>query len=402
MDAQRTRPTLAVWKFASCDGCQLSLLDCEDELLAVADHVQIAYFLEATRATVAGPYDLSLVEGSVTTAGDIERIEQIRAASRRLVTIGACATSGGSRPCGTTSTSTSTPASSTRRPSTSRRWRRRRRMQPLSSWSAGPSTLSTSESAASTGCRPNGSWPSSRRSARAHLALETVRWVAAFDFPDHEWPGELVALRIRASTRSPAGGSLDEGLDSGRRVRAHSSRNRSSTRRPHARIVDRGEYLLGPLARFGSTPMSSHPWRRRRLRIRPVADERTCPLDLAVEVLYACDEALRIIDRYREPDHPAVEVVARPGVGCGWTEAPRGMLWHRYECDPEGSIVDARIVPPTSQNQAAIERDLFHFVQRHLDLPDEELGRRAEQVIRSYDPCISCATHFLDLTVDRA
>jgi len=90
-----SRPTLGVWKFASCDGCQLSLLDCEDELLAVADRVQIAYFLEATRASVEGPYDLSLVEGSVTTAHDVERIQQIRAASRRLVTIGACATSGG-------------------------------------------------------------------------------------------------------------------------------------------------------------------------------------------------------------------------------------------------------------------------------------------------------------------
>jgi coenzyme F420-reducing hydrogenase gamma subunit len=90
-----SRPTLAVWKFASCDGCQLSLLDCEDELLAVADRVRIAYFLEATRATVEGPYDLSLVEGSVTTAHDVERIEQIRSASRRLVTIGACATAGG-------------------------------------------------------------------------------------------------------------------------------------------------------------------------------------------------------------------------------------------------------------------------------------------------------------------
>jgi coenzyme F420-reducing hydrogenase gamma subunit len=90
-----TRPTLAVWKFASCDGCQLSLLDCEDELLAVADRVHVAYFLEATRATVAGPYDLSLVEGSITTEDDAERIKGIRDASRRLVTIGACATAGG-------------------------------------------------------------------------------------------------------------------------------------------------------------------------------------------------------------------------------------------------------------------------------------------------------------------
>jgi sulfhydrogenase subunit delta len=89
------RPTLAVWKFASCDGCQLTLLDCEDELLAVADRIEIAYFLEASRANVAGPYDLSLVEGSITTAEDVERIERIRQQSRRLVTIGACATAGG-------------------------------------------------------------------------------------------------------------------------------------------------------------------------------------------------------------------------------------------------------------------------------------------------------------------
>ncbi|HKS99189.1 MAG TPA: hypothetical protein VJT31_06615 [Rugosimonospora sp.] len=89
------RPTLAVWKFASCDGCQLSLLDCEDELLAVADRVRIAHFPEATRASVAGPYDVSLVEGSVTTPGDVERIRRIRAQSTVLVAIGACATAGG-------------------------------------------------------------------------------------------------------------------------------------------------------------------------------------------------------------------------------------------------------------------------------------------------------------------
>jgi coenzyme F420-reducing hydrogenase gamma subunit len=89
------RPRLGVWKFASCDGCQLTLLDCEDELLAVAGEIDIAYFLEAGRATVDGPFDLSLVEGSVTTAADAERIREVRAASRRLVTIGACATAGG-------------------------------------------------------------------------------------------------------------------------------------------------------------------------------------------------------------------------------------------------------------------------------------------------------------------
>src|SRR3974377_2433228 len=89
------KPTLAVWKFASCDGCQLSLLDCEDELLAVAGAVQIANFVEASREVVKGPYDLSLVEGSITTPHDAERIQQIRRASKHLVTIGACATAGG-------------------------------------------------------------------------------------------------------------------------------------------------------------------------------------------------------------------------------------------------------------------------------------------------------------------
>jgi coenzyme F420-reducing hydrogenase gamma subunit len=89
------RPTLAVWKFASCDGCQLTLLDCEDELLRIAEKLRIAFFLEASRATVAGPYDLSLVEGSIATAGDVDRIRAVRLASKRLVTIGACATAGG-------------------------------------------------------------------------------------------------------------------------------------------------------------------------------------------------------------------------------------------------------------------------------------------------------------------
>jgi len=89
------RPTMAVWKFASCDGCQLTLLDCEDELLPIADRIEIAHFLEASRATVEGPYDLSLVEGSITTPADAERIREIRACSRKLVTIGACASAGG-------------------------------------------------------------------------------------------------------------------------------------------------------------------------------------------------------------------------------------------------------------------------------------------------------------------
>jgi sulfhydrogenase subunit alpha len=121
----------------------------------------------------------------------------------------------------------------------------------------------------------------------------------------------------------------------------------------------------------------------------------------AVEILYACDEALRIIDAYEPPPAPALDVQPRAGVGHGWTEAPRGLLYHRYQIDDEGTILDAKIVPPTSQNQATIEADLISFVQAHVDLPDDELGLRCEQAIRNYDPCISCATHFLKFEVER-
>ncbi len=93
--AQRRRPRLAVWKFSSCDGCQLTLLDCEDELLALADRLEVAYFLEASRAVVEGPYDLSLVEGSITTPDELERIQEVRRQSRTVIAIGACATAGG-------------------------------------------------------------------------------------------------------------------------------------------------------------------------------------------------------------------------------------------------------------------------------------------------------------------
>ncbi len=121
-----------------------------------------------------------------------------------------------------------------------------------------------------------------------------------------------------------------------------------------------------------------------------------------VELVQALRRGAAIIAAYEEPDEPAVEVAPRAGVGHGATEAPRGLLYHRYEIDDDGTILDARIVPPTSQNQLAIEEDLRAVVERHLDLPDDRAALRCEQAIRNHDPCISCATHFLDLTVDRS
>jgi coenzyme F420-reducing hydrogenase alpha subunit len=121
----------------------------------------------------------------------------------------------------------------------------------------------------------------------------------------------------------------------------------------------------------------------------------------AVEVVLACDEALRIVEEYEPPEHPHVAAPARAGTGHGCTEAPRGSLYHRYVLDADGVVADAVIIPPTAQNQPSIEHGLWQFVQARLDLDDAELTRQCEQAIRNYDPCISCATHFLDLTVDR-
>jgi coenzyme F420-reducing hydrogenase alpha subunit len=120
-----------------------------------------------------------------------------------------------------------------------------------------------------------------------------------------------------------------------------------------------------------------------------------------VEVLHACDEALRIIADYEEPDRPAVEIEPRAGVGFGATEAPRGLLYHQYRLDSDGAFAEAGIVPPTSQNQASIEDDLTRYVGGFLDLPDEAPRHRCEQTVRNYDPCISCATHVLRLDSDR-
>ena len=121
----------------------------------------------------------------------------------------------------------------------------------------------------------------------------------------------------------------------------------------------------------------------------------------AVEIVYAVEEALRIIDDYERPARPYVDVPARPGVGHGVSEAPRGLLYHRYGIGEDGLITSALIVPPTSQNQGAIEDDLARVVAAGADLDDAALTAMCERAIRNHDPCISCATHFLTLTVTR-
>ncbi|MCB2224522.1 MAG: Ni/Fe hydrogenase subunit alpha [Actinobacteria bacterium] len=170
-------------------------------------------------------------------------------------------------------------------------------------------------------------------------------------------------------------------------------------------IKGRGAYLVGPLARYSLNFEKLTPDARKAATDAGLGEVCRNPFQSiivrAVETVYAVDEALRIIDQYETPAEPAVPYEVRAGVGHGATEAPRGTLYHRYEVGADGRIVDAHIMPPTAQNQQSIEADLLSVVNGALDLPDDELQWKLEQSIRNYDPCISCATHFLDLEVDR-
>lgn len=173
----------------------------------------------------------------------------------------------------------------------------------------------------------------------------------------------------------------------------------------HSKLKTRGAYFTGPLARYNLNFDRLSPLAREAAQAAGLTSTCHNPFQSiivrSVEILYACDEALRLIDAYERPEHPAVAVQPRAGIGYGCTEAPRGSLYHRYQLDDAGLIVDAKIVPPTSQNQKTIENDLFAFVPLHLALSKKDLTWRCEQAIRNYDPCISCSTHFLTLDIEQ-
>jgi coenzyme F420-reducing hydrogenase alpha subunit len=239
-------------------------------------------------------------------------------------------------------------------------------------------------------------------------ARETVRWAAKLDFPELEEDYEFVALSHPDDYPLERGRVVSSrGLDIGpAEYEEHFVEDQvPHSTALHSRLRERGSYLVGPMARYALGSERLSPLAREAAAeagLEPVCrNPFRSILVRSVEILYALDEALRLIDGYEEPDRPAVEVPPRAGTGYGWTEAPRGMLWHRYRLDDEGAILDAKIVPPTSQNQSKIEEDLYAVVRRNLDLADEPLRLRCEQAIRNYDPCISCATHFLTLKVDR-
>ena len=239
-------------------------------------------------------------------------------------------------------------------------------------------------------------------------ALEAVAWTAALPFPDFERDVELVSLREPGEYPIDRGRLVsNRGLDiapaefEDHVVEEHVEHSNAL----YARLRERGAYLAGPLARYGLNFDGLSPLAQQAARDAGLDETCRNPFRSivvrAVEVLYAFDEAIRIIDSYERPDRPAMPLEPRAGTGYGWTEAPRGMLYHSYELDDAGTILNAKIVPPTSQNQKSIEEDLFEVVSEMIDSPEEELQLRCEQTIRNYDPCISCATHFLRIDVER-
>jgi sulfhydrogenase subunit alpha len=239
-------------------------------------------------------------------------------------------------------------------------------------------------------------------------AIETVRWTGSLQFPDLERDYEFVSLRHPGEYpfnegRIVSNKGLDIGIDEFYDYFEEEHVKHSTSL--HSIVKGRGAYYVGPMARYnlnfdrlpsiakdtaseaGLSEFCSNPFKSIVVR--------------SVEILFSCEEAIRIIENYEMPEKPFIEVKPREAAGHGASEAPRGMLYHRYKIDDDGVIRDAKIVPPTSQNQKTVEHDLAEFVGKNLSLSQKELTWGCEQVVRNYDPCISCSCHFLKLNIER-
>jgi len=243
-------------------------------------------------------------------------------------------------------------------------------------------------------------------------AIETSRELAlafgGFEFPDYEYDYTCVSMRHPDEYAIQDGGIVsNRGLDitvsefPNHFLEEHVAHSNAL----HGMTKDGGAYLVGPLARYNNNFAQLSKLAKATAKDAGLAATCINPFQSIVvrmvETLYACEEALRIAQSYEEPDASCVKVKPRAGTGHGCTEAPRGICYHRYRIDADGLIENATIVPPTAQNQKQIEIDLHGVVERNMQLADEKLKWRCEQTIRNYDPCISCATHFLKLNINR-
>ena len=239
-------------------------------------------------------------------------------------------------------------------------------------------------------------------------AAGLARAFGAFDFPGFEDDYHCVSLRHADEYAIHEGRIVsNRGLDIAVAdfARHFEEEHVEHSNALHGMTRDGAPYLVGPIARYNNNHGQLSDLAKGVARDSGLGETVRNPFRSIVvrmvETVYACEEALRLARAYEVPDASCVEAVPGAGEGHGCTEAPRGLCYHGYRLDDGGRIANARIVPPTSQNQKQIESDLLGVVRRNLDLDDAALTWRCEQTIRNYDPCISCATHFLDLTIER-
>ena len=239
-------------------------------------------------------------------------------------------------------------------------------------------------------------------------SVETAKLVTTLPFPDFQQDYEFVSLS------HPDEYPLNEGrVVSSRSIDLDVSEYEDHFLEQHVRhsnalhsvLRERGSFHVGPLARFNMnheklTPLAKATAAQCGIDA-PVRNPFRSIIVRAVELVFACEEALRLIEQYEPPPQAWTRYQRRAGTGMAATEAPRGLLYHRYTIDENGLILAAKIVPPTAQNLKRVEDDLWGYLPQILDTPVEEITWRAEQAIRNYDPCISCATHFLKVRVER-
>ncbi len=240
-------------------------------------------------------------------------------------------------------------------------------------------------------------------------AILSARWVSGFDFPDFDPETEYVSMRHGTEYpifegRLVSTDGLDIALSEfGEHFQEYQEQHAHAL---HCLHLGFGPYQVGPLARYNLNRELLTPVARQVADELKLGERVTNPfksiLVRSVETIYAIEESLRIIDAYEQPSKPCADYRPVAGVAYGCSEAPRGMCYHRYEVTADGMIAKAQIVPPTSQNQARIERDLREWIPSILHLPEDKLRWKVEQAVRNYDPCISCATHFLRLKIEEA
>jgi len=238
-------------------------------------------------------------------------------------------------------------------------------------------------------------------------AVETAQLTATLDFPDFDVEYEFVSLRHPEEYPMNGGRIVSSsGLDIAiKEFEFHfEERHVAHSNALHGYEKGKGAYCVGPLARynlnFDKLSVLAQQVARDIKLTGQIRNQFKSIIVRSIETVYAFDEALRIVEQYEPPAEASVPVEPKAGIGFGASEAPRGMLYHRYRIGDNGMIRDAKIVPPTAQNQPTIENDVRKFVTQNIDLPREELTWKCEQAVRNYDPCISCATHFVRLEVE--